>query len=299
MRTHDFGKEGDCLIIAAYAGVGKTTFCEKYPNDAIDVICMPFKYSNFYEVSKNLGEDEDIKAHEGLKVRANWYLYYYWVIKYLLSYCLEKHIVIPTIDIIMDFLERDHIPYTVVYPDISLKDEYENRYRERGNNQSFLDVFIDQWDYRIENLRNRDAKRIELKAGEYLSDVIDCSNSEDSFDGYVNSQLEKFKNSMKRENKRMASTRKFVVNNQIDEQKEDDRMQGILYMKPFCEDDTIEDLMIIESKQQLMELLEEIENDYRSEPRLVLLKNVFDEDGYNYVEMNIQCKDLKNLTLLL
>ena len=45
------------MIIAAYAGVGKTTFCEQNSQNAIDVICMPFKYSNFYEDSKNIGED--------------------------------------------------------------------------------------------------------------------------------------------------------------------------------------------------------------------------------------------------
>ena len=48
------------MIIAGYAGIGKTTFCEKHPGETLDLICMPFKYSNFYEVSGSCGEDEGI-----------------------------------------------------------------------------------------------------------------------------------------------------------------------------------------------------------------------------------------------
>ncbi|WKB70984.1 hypothetical protein [Ligilactobacillus ruminis] len=51
------------MIVAAYAGTGKSEFCRKYSNDAVDMICMPFKYSNFYEVSEGISEGKDIKAN--------------------------------------------------------------------------------------------------------------------------------------------------------------------------------------------------------------------------------------------
>ena len=37
------------MIVAAYAGTGKSEFCKRYPSEAIDLICMPYKYINFYE----------------------------------------------------------------------------------------------------------------------------------------------------------------------------------------------------------------------------------------------------------
>ena len=104
-------------------------------------------------------------------------LYYYWAIKYLLYYCPEIPIVIPTIDLILNFLEEDQIPYTLIYPEKNLKDEYEKRYRNRGNTEGFLDIFIGQWEFRIEELEQRNssfAKHIVLQEEQYLSDVIKC-----------------------------------------------------------------------------------------------------------------------------
>lgn len=196
------------MIIAAYAGVGKTTFCTKNQGNAIDVVCMPFKYSNFYEVSSQLGESEDIKANEKLELRDKWELYYYWAVKYLAYYCPKKYIVIPTINSIMDFLEADNIPYTIFYPNVELKDEYEQRYLERGNSESFMDVFIGQWDYRLESLAERKCKKIVLESHQYLSDVIDCSKFDDT---YISRQLISFENALKWENSRVkrAKTREI------------------------------------------------------------------------------------------
>ena len=111
------------MIYAAYAGTGKSYFCQENP-EAIDLICMPFKYTNLSEVSGNMEsdrEEEQIKANTKLTFRNYWVLYYYWAIKYLLYYCPEILLVIPTIDLILDFLEADQIPYTLIYPEKNFK----------------------------------------------------------------------------------------------------------------------------------------------------------------------------------
>lgn len=165
------------MIYAAYAGTGKSYFCQENP-EAIDLICMPFKYTNLSEVSGNMESDregEQIKANPKLTLRNYWVLYYYWAIKYLLYYCPEIPLVIPTIDLILDFLEADQIPYTLIYPDKNLKDEYEKRYKNRGNTEEFLDIFIGQWEFRIEELEQRNSpltKHIVLQEGQYLSDDL-------------------------------------------------------------------------------------------------------------------------------
>ena len=37
------------MIYAAYAGIGKSYFCQEHP-ETIDLICMPFKYTNLPEI---------------------------------------------------------------------------------------------------------------------------------------------------------------------------------------------------------------------------------------------------------
>ena len=177
------------MVIAAYAGTGKTTFCYENPA-AIDLIAMPFKYINLSDISEKEEIDgEEIKANWDLILRRDWCLYYYWAVKYLLQYCPDRHIVIPTIGKILDFLDEDKISYTIVYPDKSLKAEYEQRYRERGNTEEFTDVFIGLWDAWMSELEQRKSpyiKRIVLQQGQYLLDVLSCGTG---YDSYVDRQI--------------------------------------------------------------------------------------------------------------
>lgn len=72
----------------------------------------------------------------------------------------------------MEFLEADRIPYTLIYPEKNLKDEYEKRYRSRGNTEKFLDIFIGQWEFRIEELEQKNsplAKHVILKENSYIT----------------------------------------------------------------------------------------------------------------------------------
>lgn len=248
---------------------------------------LHFKYSNFYEVSVNIGEGEEIKAHRELKVREDWFLYYYWEVKYLMSYCPEKYIVIPTIDIIMDFLDRDHIPYTIVVPDINLKYEYESRYKKRGNNQEFLDVFVGQWNVRITELNERAPEKIVLKSNQYLSDVLECSMYDDCQESYRNRQLLSFENSLK------------YARSYYDGMGEQDKICGILYNNPIHTEDIIDDYIIVESKQQLKIILETMDHEYRFEPNFCLLEKTNEEDGYKFNQTVFKCDELRTLMTLL
>ena len=75
----------------------------------------------------------------------------------------------------------------------NLKDEYEKKYRSRGNTEEFLDIFIGQWEFRIEELEQKNsplAKHVIRKEGQYLSDVINCVNE---CDAYKAKQIDEFK----------------------------------------------------------------------------------------------------------
>lgn len=255
------------MIIAAYAGVGKTYFCNQNPN-AIDLVCMPFKYTNLFDMPDSQADNgEQVKASLDLELRKNWILYYYWMIKYLLSYCPEREIVIPTIGPILDFLDTDQIPYTVVYPDKCLKEEYIRCYKDRGNSESFRGIFIGQWDERLKSLEERKnsfVKHIVLQKNQYLSDVIACRYEHDS---YVDQQIRKFEQSLHGKNQLLSD------NLLPEDPYNEDEMNAVFYLKPICEDDIVSDYCWINSKKQLKELLKKYEHtDSRTCPVVCVLE---------------------------
>lgn len=158
-------------IIAAFAGTGKSFFCGKYAQ-AIDFAVMPFKYKNFYEVSGGLAAGESIKANRALEMRDGWQRLYHDAIVHTYQRYADEIIVIPTESLVLEMLDADGIPYVAVYPHAGLADEYEARYRARGNTEDFIDIFIGDWELWMEMVRRLGGEHIELKAGEYLSDVI-------------------------------------------------------------------------------------------------------------------------------
>lgn len=160
------------MIIAAYAGVGKSHFCKLYPH-ALDFVIMPFKYKNYTQIATSCTESgESIKAHPDLELRSDWRDTYYKVLIDTYHRYPNEVLVIPTDREILLRLEEDGIPYTVVYPNRKLKGEYRLRYVTRGNTEAFLDIFIGRWDMWMDSVRHSRGTPIELRSGEFLADVV-------------------------------------------------------------------------------------------------------------------------------
>ena len=150
------------MIIAGFSGVGKTTFAKTHQN-VIDLHIMPYKYTNLNEVNNNYN-DESIKAAPELILNPDWRYDYYD--KLISLYKSEPNQ-------IMNWLAYEEITFTLVFPSYDLKEEYRNKYLERGNTEAFIDIFINDWDYWIGMFKlQKGCKKIELKTNEYLSDVI-------------------------------------------------------------------------------------------------------------------------------
>ncbi len=64
------------------------------------------------------------------------------------------------------------VPLTYVYPSLEMKDEFETRYRRRGNSQWFIDLLIGNFDTWINALMAMDGDHVILKPGQYLTDVL-------------------------------------------------------------------------------------------------------------------------------
>lgn len=73
-----------------------------------------------------------------------------------------------------DLLIDSGLEIFLVYPDINQKQEYLDRYKQRGSNKSFINKMDERWDNMIKECYNQSkgCQRIELSPDQYLEDVI-------------------------------------------------------------------------------------------------------------------------------
>ena len=74
---------------------------------------------------------------------------------------------------VMEKLNAKNIEWTLIYPQKTLKEEYRARAIKRLSPQDFVQGFFERWDEHIKDCEKiKNANKIELKAGQYLSNVI-------------------------------------------------------------------------------------------------------------------------------
>ena len=156
------------MIIAAYAGCGKTTFANEVW-DSIDMVVVPYKYDVNSEPCS--ADVEKNKASYGYDMNRNWPRNYISAV--ITAYHRYRYVLVPTSAPVLLELRRFRLPYILCYPDRTLKEEYRQRYKERGNSKEFESIFIDGWDGFIDSFEaDTYGKRIILQSGEYLKDRL-------------------------------------------------------------------------------------------------------------------------------
>ena len=158
------------MIIAAYAGTGKTHFASLYPELTIDLVCMPYKYI----ITQDTLYDESSKANPENILNYDWPSNYISVIKENLK--SDKLLLIPSDLYILELLKLEKLPYCLCYPQRNAREIYHERYRNRGNTAEFIDIFIGKWDKFMDDFGNDSyGQHIVLQPNQFLSDVIDMS----------------------------------------------------------------------------------------------------------------------------
>lgn len=65
------------------------------------------------------------------------------------------------------------LDYVLIYPSITLKDEYIQRYIDRGSNDKFIQLISDNWEIWINDCKKqKGCRHIELKSGQFVSNVV-------------------------------------------------------------------------------------------------------------------------------
>ena len=146
-KYNEYNSHKDTLIVSAFQGCGKSHyFRENRDKIVLDSDSSKFDKSDFpanyiQHIKENRGKVDVIMVSSHKEVR--------------------------------DALVENGIAFTLVYPDISIKDEYIQRYIDRGSPESFINLLTKNWELWIDELDNQiGCHKIKLKEGEYLSDVL-------------------------------------------------------------------------------------------------------------------------------
>lgn len=79
---------------------------------------------------------------------------------------------------VRDALVAHDMFFTLIYPDVSLKDEYVQRFQERGSPAGFIELITHNWDKWLLELRNqKHCDHIVLRSGEFLGELFVLDNT--------------------------------------------------------------------------------------------------------------------------
>lgn len=151
------------MIVSAFAGVGKTTLAQKYGKDVIDLESGDFRWLNNDGTEQSKGSQRvqnprfPINYLEAIKAANQKY----------------KVVLISQHEVIRKCLDAVKLDYILAYPDMSMKEEFIERYRKRGNNENFIRLISTEWEKWIQALDSvQTHSKIVLQKGQYLSDYV-------------------------------------------------------------------------------------------------------------------------------
>lgn len=133
-------------LVSAFPGTGKSYFFNNTYLKVLDSDSSKFDKSNFPDnyiehIKNNIGSYDIILISSHKEVR--------------------------------DALVKNKIDFTLVFPHKELKDEYIKRYRDRGNDEKFIELVEKNWDMWFDELYYQQrCSGIMLGSNEFISDLF-------------------------------------------------------------------------------------------------------------------------------
>ena len=163
------------LIIAGFAGIGKTTVAKKY-NNVRDLESTAYEWDNTRYCHKSM---EQIKGLERITNPLWPQNYIHEIRAKMLDYDV---LLVKSGPDILDVYDAEGIPYVICYP---CKDDlavYRQRYILRGNSVEYAEQMIESYHWKVQNWNERPNPKIVLGCGEMLetyllkSGYVSCAN---------------------------------------------------------------------------------------------------------------------------
>lgn len=155
------------IVIAGFAGIGKTTLAKKYKN-VIDIESSPYKWDYSKVDNSNL---EKLKGMENRKRNSNFPKNYIEAIqKAKTKYDIVLVWIHP--EEILPYYDINGIDYYLCFPTKTAIKEYKKRFIERGNNDNYIHHVLHNYDRRYKQFKDNPHKHIELTEGETLETAL-------------------------------------------------------------------------------------------------------------------------------
>ncbi|ORX85464.1 hypothetical protein BCR32DRAFT_241761 [Anaeromyces robustus] len=167
-----------CSIIVCGPAVGKT-YLSKKDSRFIDLDSIKAKYK--YGISDEVSDEdfEKNKSNRGEIVNHDSFDYVLNILKREIQLKEEetgKIILLSYNKDLLNYINNNNIEYCLVYPKLESRIEYIQRMKQRNNNEKFIEAMTNENSWKrfyIENSNDTKPKyKIELKEGQYLSDII-------------------------------------------------------------------------------------------------------------------------------
>lgn len=145
-------EEQKTKIYSAFPGTGKSSYCRKFLHNSdkivLDSDSSKFNKSDFPNNYINHIKNNINKVH---------------------IIFVSSHIVV------REALEENKLQFTLIYPNMTLKNEYLERYRNRGNSSLFIKLIDENWDRWIYSCYWQNplsCKHIVLPSMTFIDDVL-------------------------------------------------------------------------------------------------------------------------------
>lgn len=146
-------------VYSAFPGTGKSWFTNKYPDIAIDSDSSEYSWVKDENGNNTKERNPDFPQN---------------YINHIKNKIGKVEVIfVSSHKIVRDALVANNIPFTLVYPSLTSRGEYLNRYKERGNMESFINLLDLNWtDWILECVHQKGCKKILLDNGEFISDHL-------------------------------------------------------------------------------------------------------------------------------
>lgn len=148
-------------VVSAFPGVGK---------------------SHLFDINHKLGEHKVLDSDSSKFPKDLFPANYIQHIEGVLKLDADRALLVSSHDTVRATMRQRNIDYLLVYPALECKDEYIQRYINRGSPASFIDLLIQHFDTWVKSCEaDPTPSKIVLKPGQFLSDVITYNPSTRAF----------------------------------------------------------------------------------------------------------------------
>lgn len=146
-------------IISAFPATGKTWFFKNHPERCIDSDSSQFSWIKDENGNNTKERNPDFPHNYIQHIKE--------------SIGKVEFIFVSSHAVVREALQNERIIFTLVYPSMECKEEYIQRYIDRGSPDAFIELVRSSWEKWIKECQDqKDCVRVELNPSEYLSDIL-------------------------------------------------------------------------------------------------------------------------------